>query len=109
VTGLRGAKAAANAILRRRDYMKELRPLRRELGLHLLLRFVLNHFRSRDYDHLLGLLNEKTLHLLGRYNRDQAARMLCRILWTQPRLLAFGMVLSRGLWEKRVHLKQTSS
>ena len=109
VTGLRGAKAAANAILRRRDYMKELRPLRRELGLHLLLRSVLNHFRSRDYDHLLGLLNEKTLHLLGRYNRDQAARMLCRILWTQPRLLAFGMVLSRGLWEKRVHLKQTSS
>jgi digeranylgeranylglycerophospholipid reductase len=101
VTGLRGAKAAANAILRRRDYLKELRPLRRELGLHLILRCVLNRFRSRDYDRLLGLLNEETLHLLGRYNRDQAARMLCRILWAQPRLLGFGMVLSRGLWERQ--------
>lgn len=101
VTGLRGAKAAANAILRRRDYSKELRPLRCELGLHLILRFVLNRFRSSDYDRLLGLLNEKTLHLLGRYNRDQAARLLCRILWAQPRLLGFGMVLSRGLWNSR--------
>jgi flavin-dependent dehydrogenase len=100
VSGLRGAKAAADAILRHRDYLKELRPLRRELGLHLILRCVLNRFRSKDYDRLLGLLNEKTLHLLGRYNRDQAGRMLCRILWTQPRLLGFALVLSRGLWER---------
>lgn len=70
VTGLRGARAAANAILRGRDYLKELRPLRYELGLHLMLRCVLNRFCSRDYYRLLGLLNEKTLHLLGRYNRD---------------------------------------
>ena len=104
VTGLRGAKAAAHAILQRRDYLKELRPLRRELGLHLILRCVLNRFRSRDYDRLLGLLNEKTLHLLGHYNRDQAARMLCRILWAQPRLLGFGTVLSRGIWERRPRL-----
>ena len=101
VTGLRGARAAANAILRRRDYLTELKPLRRELGLHLILRCVLNRFRSRDYDRLLALLNEKTILLLGRYNRDQAARMLCRILWAQPRLLGFGMVLSRGIWERR--------
>ena len=101
VTGLRGAKAAANAILHQGGYLKELRSLQRELGLHLILRCVLNRFRSRDYDRLLGLLNEKTLHLLGRYHRDQAARMLCRILWAQPRLLGFGMVLSRGLWERR--------
>ena len=101
VTGLRGAKAAANAILRRKNYLKELRPLRRELGLHLILRSILNRFSSRDYDRLLGLLNEKTLHLLGRYNRDRAAGMLCRILWAQPRLLGFGVVLSRGLWERR--------
>ena len=101
VTGLRGARAVANAILRRRDYLTELKPLRRELGLHLILRCVLNRFRSRDYDRLLALLNEKTILLLGRYNRDQAARMLCRILLAQPRLLGFGMVLSRGIWERR--------
>ena len=100
VTGLRGAKAAANAILQRGNYLKELRPLRRELSLHLLLRSVLNRFRSTDYDRLLGLLNEKTIHLLGRYNRDQAGRMICRILLAQPRLLRFATILSRGTWER---------
>jgi len=100
VTGLRGAKAAADAILRRTDYLKELRPLRRELSLHLILRSVLNRFRSTDYDRLLALLNEKTIHLLGLYNRDHAASMICRILLAQPRLLRFASVLSREVWGK---------
>ena len=100
VTGLRGAKAAAYAILRRTDYLKELRPLRRELSLHLILRSVLNRFRSTDYDRLLALLNQKTIHLLGLYNRDHAASMICRILLAQPRLLRFASVLSREVWGK---------
>ena len=99
VTGLRGAKAAANAILRHTDYLKELRPLRQELSLHLLIRSVLNRFRSADYDRLLGLLNEKTIHLLGLYNRDQAAAMLFRILLAQPRFLKFAAFLSPGIWQ----------
>ena len=95
VTGLRGAKAAANAILQRSDYLKELRPLRCELSLHLIVRWFLNRFRSADYDRLLGLLNERTIHLLGRYDRDHALIMLSRVLLAQPRLLRFAMVMSR--------------
>jgi flavin-dependent dehydrogenase len=97
VTGLRGAQAAANAILRRSNYLKELKPLRRELGLHLLLRIVLNRFHARDYDRLLGLLNKKTIDLLGRYNRDQAARILCRIVVAQPRFLSFAASAATAL------------
>jgi flavin-dependent dehydrogenase len=100
VTGLRGAKAAANAILGQTDYFKELRQLRRELGVHLLIRSVLNRFRSADYDRLLDLLNEKTIHLLGIYNRDQAARMLVRILLAQPRFLSFAGAVSRAIWPR---------
>lgn len=100
VTGLCGAKAAANAILRRVNYLKELRPLRRELSLHLLIRTVLNRFHSADYDRLLDLMNERTISLLGIYNRDQAAAMLCRVLLAQPRLLKFAASLSRGIWQK---------
>lgn len=100
VTGLRGAKAAADAILQRRDYLKELRPLRGELSLHLLIRTILNRFHSADYDRLLDLLNEKTIRLLGFYNRDQAARMLFRVLLAQPRLLKFAASLFRGVWQK---------
>jgi digeranylgeranylglycerophospholipid reductase len=40
VTGLRGAKAAADAILQRTLYLNELKSLRRELSLHLILRSV---------------------------------------------------------------------
>ncbi len=98
VTGLRGAKAAANAILRRTDYLRELKPLRRELGLHLFIRSLMNRFAGQDYDRLLGLLNEKTIYLLGRYNRDQAGRMVYRLLMAQPRLLEFGATFARGFW-----------
>lgn len=98
VTGLRGARAAANAILRGTDYSKELRPLRRELSLHLMIRSVLNGFRGADYDRLLGLLNEKTVHLLGRYDRDQAASILCRVVLAQPRFLSLASILWRRLW-----------
>lgn len=100
VTGLRGAKAAAGAILHRRDYLKELRPLRGELSLHLLIRTILNRFHSADYDRLLDLLNQRTIRLLGFYNRDQAARMLFRVLLAQPRLLKFAASLFRGIWQK---------
>lgn len=101
VAGLRGAKAAAGAILHRSDYWKELGPLRLELSLHLLIRTVLNRFQRADYDRLLGLLNEKTIRLLGVYSRDQAARMLCRILLAQPRLLNFAsFVVAKNLLKK---------
>ena len=100
VTGLRGAKAAAKAILHGADYQKELRSLRRELSLHLLIRTVLNRFRPADYDRLLGLLNDRTVRLLGIYNRDHAAAMLCRILVAQPRFISFAGLLSRRSREK---------
>lgn len=95
VTGLQGARAAADAILQRRSYSVKLRPLRWELSLHLFIRTMLNRFRSADYDRLLALLNEETVRLLGLYNRDRAARMLCRIVLSQPRLLRFVTLISR--------------
>ena len=99
VTGLRGARAAANAILRRGDYLKELRPLRQELSLHLFIRNLLNHFDSKDYDRLLDLLNEKTIRLLGIYNRDQALRMLLHILIAQPRFLSLAGFMPSAIWQ----------
>ena len=97
VTGLRGGKAAANAILGRAGYRRELRSLQGELSLHLLIRSVLNRFQSADYDRLLDLLNEKMVELLGVHNRDHAASMLWRILLAQPRLLGLAGIFSRGM------------
>ena len=78
--------------------MKELRSLRGELSLHLLIRNVLNRFRRADYDRLLDLLNPKTIELLGRYNRDHAAKMLYRIILAQPRFLTYVAMFRGPVW-----------
>jgi flavin-dependent dehydrogenase len=98
VTGLRGARAAANAILHGSNYMKELRSLRRELSLHLVIRNMLNRFGGADYDRLLDLLNPRTIELLGRYNRDHAAKMLYRIILAQPRFLNYVAMFRGRIW-----------
>ena len=87
VTGLRGAKAAAAAILGRKGYRRELRELKRELDLHLLMRSILDCFTDDDYDGLLRLLNRRTKEVLETYNRDEMAKAFWRLLLAQPRLL----------------------
>jgi flavin-dependent dehydrogenase len=93
VTGLRGAQAVAKAILHS-DGVGELRSLRRELDLHLLVRRSLHQFTQQDYSHLLDLLNPRAHESLGRFHRDDALRVLWRLCQNQPRLLWVGL---RGL------------
>jgi digeranylgeranylglycerophospholipid reductase len=90
VTGLWGAQAAARAILRGSSYGQELTALRRELGLHLLIRGVLNHLVPGDYDELLGLMTERARGALASRSRDEAWRVLLSSLAAQPRLLLLG-------------------
>ena len=87
VTGLWGARAAARAILRGTDYGRELRALRRELDLHLLIRRLLDRFAAADYDVLLRSLNHPTIRLLSVHTRDELQRMFLRLAFAQPRLL----------------------
>lgn len=106
VTGLRGAKAAATAILHGRNYLKELRPLRWELSLHLLIRTVMRSFRGADYDRLLDLLNDRLIDILAVHNRDQAGKIVWRMLLAQPRLFGFASALYR--WAQPCLLHQSS-
>ncbi len=89
VTGLWGAKAAAQAIQAKSDYGKALRPLQRELWLHGLIRRVLNRFNPRDYQQLLAAIDGATANLLGQYSRDELAKMALKLIFTQPRLMSF--------------------
>ena len=93
VTGLRGAQAVAKAILHS-DGAGELRSLRRELNLHLLVRRSLHQFKQQDYSRLLDLLNPGAHESLARFHRDDALRVLWRLCQNQPRLLWLGL---RGL------------
>jgi flavin-dependent dehydrogenase len=89
VTGLWGARAAAESILNRIPYAKALRRLNRELWLHDMIRRVLNRFSTADYDRLLDAVDASTTQLLGRHNRDELTALALKLIYTQPRLLTF--------------------
>jgi flavin-dependent dehydrogenase len=85
VSGLRGARAAARAIIRRTGYEAELRALQRELDLHLMARRVLDRFEDADYSRLLRLLGGPVRNVLAAYSRDELARSFWRVALAEPR------------------------
>ncbi|MFZ0637684.1 MAG: NAD(P)/FAD-dependent oxidoreductase [Candidatus Acidiferrales bacterium] len=93
VTGLRGALGVAEAILNGGE-SAELRRLRRELDMHLLLRRSFHHFQQSDYSRLVDLLNASARRKLSEYSRDDALKVLLHICMSQPRLILMGL---RGL------------
>jgi flavin-dependent dehydrogenase len=97
VTGFRGAIGVVESILGG-GVSRELRSLRRELDLHLLLRRSLHHFQQSDYSRLVDLLNDPAKRSLGEYSRDEAWKILWRVCLSQPRLLLLGLrgLLMRG-------------
>jgi flavin-dependent dehydrogenase len=96
VTGFRGALGVAQQILH--GVSGELRTLRRELDLHLLLRRSLHDFQQADYSRLVDLLNDPTKQSLAEYSRDEAWKILWRVCLSQPRLVWLGL---RGLLSRR--------
>ncbi len=93
VTGFRGALGVAESIVNRGE-SPELRRLRRELDMHLLLRRSLHHFQQSDYSRLVDLLNDSARRSLSDYSRDEALKVIWHICLSQPRLLLMGL---RGL------------
>jgi len=93
VTGFRGAIGVSEAILNGGE-SRELRSLRRELDVHLLIRKTIHQFKQADYSRLVDLMNVSTRRSLSQYTRDEAARILWHIALSQPRLLLLGL---RGL------------
>ncbi|MFZ0414665.1 MAG: hypothetical protein WAM15_07450, partial [Candidatus Acidiferrales bacterium] len=73
---------------------RELRQLRRELDLHLLVRRAMHRFTQDDYSRLVDSLNAPAKRSLSRYSRDEALKVLWRVCVSQPRLILMGL---RGL------------
>ncbi len=93
VTGFRGALGVSEAILNG-GRSSELRALKRELDLHLLIRRSMHHFQQADYSRLVDWMNDAMRRSLSSVTRDEAARVLWHICRSQPRLLLIGL---RGL------------
>jgi hypothetical protein len=97
VTGFRGAIGVVEAILNGGS-SPELRSLRRELDLHLLVRKTMHRFTQADYSRLVDLLNASARESLSAYSRDEALKVLWHLCLSQPRLLLMGLrgLLTRG-------------
>ncbi|HEV2520756.1 MAG TPA: NAD(P)/FAD-dependent oxidoreductase [Candidatus Acidoferrales bacterium] len=93
VAGFRGAIGVSESILNGGE-SRELRSLRRELDLHLLIRKTIHQFKQADYSRLVDLMNASTRRSLSQYTRDEAGRVLWHIALSQPRLLLLAL---RGL------------
>jgi flavin-dependent dehydrogenase len=90
VTGLRGAKGVAEAILNG-GHSSELRSLRRELNLHLLIRKSLNGFGEADYVRLLDMLTPYSRRLLSSYTRDEAIKLVLSLSLRHPQLVLLSL------------------
>jgi digeranylgeranylglycerophospholipid reductase len=93
VTGFRGAAGVAEEIANGGS-SGELRSLRFELDVHLLLRKALHRFQQPDYSRLVDLLDVQAKRSLGEHSRDDAMKVMWRLFVRQPRLLLMGL---RGL------------
>lgn len=97
VTGLRGARAVAEAILEGNNRSKESSQLKRELDLHLLVRRLLDGFTDVDYDRLLDFMDSDLVGVLSGETRDDLSRMYLNLITSQPKLLLLGAkALLRG-------------
>ncbi len=90
VTGFRGAHGVAEAILNGGPG-RRLQALRRELGLHLLIRKFMHGFTQAQYSQLVDLLGDRERRDLETYTRDEPGRVLWHLCLHQPRFLLFGM------------------
>jgi flavin-dependent dehydrogenase len=90
VTGFRGALGTVEAILNG-GFSRQLQALRRELDLHKLTRSVIHGFTQKDYVRLLGLLTPSTRRSLSCLTRDESWKLVCSLIFKQPRLLILGL------------------
>lgn len=95
VPSLKAAQTLCDCIVNSKNYDKEFKKQSgKELLLHLRIRSILNKFSDKDYDKLLGLMNqEKVRRILKKYDRDSPIPLVASLLLKEPRFLYFSKML----------------
>ncbi|MEW5896388.1 MAG: NAD(P)/FAD-dependent oxidoreductase [Nanoarchaeota archaeon] len=98
IPGLRQAKILADCINRNAGdykaindgYKREIKPLRRELWVHLQIRKILSRFSDTDWDRLLLYISQERINkVLETYTRDNPLPLVASLLLREPRFLYF--------------------
>ncbi len=98
IQGLKAARILAYCIEKNKNYNKKIKPLNRELWLHLKLKNVLSKFKDDDFVKLINLINqEKIKVILSAYSRDKPIPLVLNLLLKEPRFLYFLRYLLRSI------------
>jgi len=91
VPGLAAASCLAQSIIEGKDYEKAWKKkIGKELWTHSMIRSVLDNFCSRDYERLVTLCNkERPRRIIQSNDRDKLASFCLKLLFSEPRFLAF--------------------
>ncbi len=101
ITGMLSSKILADCLLNGKDYEKELKPLRKELWLSLLIRKTLDQFSDEDYDKLIARMSKpKVKQILHEYPREYPSRFLLRLLMAQPKFALYGKAAVKAMLKK---------
>ena len=73
-----------------KNYHGELRKLKLELNLHLLVRHILNRFSNENYDELIQMLEGGLKEVIEGWTRDELSQSFWRLIWKEPRLITLG-------------------
>ncbi len=94
IPGLKQAELLAGCITNRKDYEREIKPLRKRMNLHLRLRNIFDKFEDKDWDRLIYLMGQPKLQrLLEQHTRENPLPLVLKALWREPRLIWFGRFL----------------
>ncbi|MBI4150516.1 NAD(P)/FAD-dependent oxidoreductase [Candidatus Woesearchaeota archaeon] len=90
ITGMLSSKILAASIASDKDYAKALKPLRKDLGWHWLIRRTLNTFTDKDYNKLVNYMDSQKLQqLLKTHPRDFPTQFITKLFFVQPRFALF--------------------
>lgn len=94
IPGLKQAEILAKCLSRGKDYEQEVKPLRKEMNLHLRLHRIFRKFSDRDWDRLVSYAGQPRIQkVFEAYSRDNPIPLVAKALWKEPRLLRFGKYL----------------
>ena len=91
IQGLKAAECLADSIQNKKNYEKEWKKeTGTDLWLHLEMRKVMDKFKEKDWDLLLGIFSNKgTKNLIEQFDRDYPSAFLIKLVLKEPRLLYF--------------------
>ncbi len=90
IPGLKQAEILADCINSHKNYQTEIKPLVRQLKLHLKVRAIFDRFSDADWDRLLSYAGSKKMQpVFEKYTRDNPLPLLAKSLLKEPKFLYF--------------------